>query len=316
MPVDPQVATLLDQLEQMGGLALDEMTPEQGRAAFAQMRQAGGVPEPVERIEDLTIPGPASDLKARIYTPIGEAPLPAMVFFHGGGWVIGDLETHDPLCRALANASGSVIVAVEYRLAPKHKFPAAVDDAFAALKWVVAHAAELGADPARIGVGGDSAGGNLSAVIAIQARDHGGPKLAYQLLIYPATDLASDTPSKRENGEGYFLTRRDMTWFEDHYIRSAEDKVNPLVSPMRTVDLTGLPPTIVVTAEFDPLRDEGEAYGEKLLKAGVLVKARRYDGMIHGFVSMSGVINRGRDALVDLGADVRELVEARRARVG
>jgi acetyl esterase len=316
MPVDPQVRVLLDQLEQMGGPALNEMTPEQGRAAFAQLGQAGGVPEPVERIEDLTIPGPASDLKARIYTPSGGAPLPAMVFFHGGGWVIGDLETHDRLCRALANASGSLIVAVDYRLAPEHKFPAAVDDAFAAVKWVAEHAAELGADPARIGVGGDSAGGNLSAVIALQARDRGGPKLAYQLLIYPATDLASDTPSKRENGDGYFLTRRDMTWFEGHYIRSEEDRANPLVSPMRAADLTGLPPAIVVTAEFDPLRDEGEAYGEKLRKAGVPVQLRRYDGMIHGFVSMSGVVNRGRDAVRDLGAAVRELVEATRARVG
>jgi acetyl esterase len=316
MPLDPQVKALLMQLEQMEGPALADMTPEQARAAFDQMRQLGGAPDSVGRVEDRTIPGPAGDLKARVYTPSGEPPFPVMVFFHGGGWVIGDLESHDSLCRTLTNASGSMIVAVDYRLAPEHKFPAAVDDCYAAARWVADHAADLGADPSRLGVGGDSAGGNLSAVVSLLARDRGGPKFAYQLLIYPATDSAMNMPSVRENGEGYFLTFQDMVWFTNHYIRGAGDKLNPLVSPLLAADHAGLPAAIIVTAEFDPLRDEGEAYGEKLRQAGVSVKVRRYDGTIHGFLSMSGVISRGQDAARDVGADVRELVRVRSARVG
>lgn len=316
MPLDSQVKALLDQLEQMQMPALADMTPEQGRAAFQQMRQLGGAPEPVARVEDRVIPGPAGDLKVRIYTPSGEPPFPVMVFFHGGGWVIGDLESHDPLCRTLTNASGSMIVAVDYRLAPEHKFPAAVDDCYAAAKWVADQAADLGGDPNRLGVGGDSAGGNLSAVVCLLARDRGGPKLAYQLLIYPATDFAMNMPSVRENGEGYFLTFQDMVWFTNHYIRGASDKLNPLVSPLVAADHSGLPTAIIVTAQFDPLRDEGEAYGEKLRQAGVSVKVRRYNGMIHGFVSLFAVISRGHEAVRDVGADVRELVEARSAPVG
>jgi acetyl esterase len=315
MPLDPQVKAFLDQLEQLQIPAFADMTPEQARAAFEEFREAGGTPDPPARVEDRVIPGPAGDLKVRIYVPSGKRPFPLMVFFHGGGWVIGSLESHDPLCRALATATGSMIVAVDYRLAPEQKFPAAVDDCYAAAKWVADQAADLGGDPNRVGVAGDSAGGNLSAVVSLLARDRGGPKLAYQLLMYPATDLAMNLPSVRENGEGYLLTSRDMVWFTNHYVRDASDKLNPLASPLLAADHSGLPAAIIVTAQFDPLRDEGEAYGEKLRQAGVPVKVRRYDGMIHGFLSMSGVVSRGQDGIRDVGADVRELVEARGAPV-
>lgn len=231
-----------------------------------------------------------------------------MVFFHGGCYVFGDLETHDTVCRSLSNSSGSLIVAIDYRLAPEDKFPAAVHDAYAATKWVVDHAADLGGDPSRVGVGGDSAGGNLSAVVALLARDRGGPALAYQLLIYPATDGAMNTLSMRENSEGYLLTRRDVVWAYNHYLSEVGDKLNPLVSPLLAADHSGLPAAIIVTAEFDPLRDEGEAYGEKLRQGGVPVKVRRYDGMIHGFLSLSGVVTRGQEGLREIGADLREIV--------
>src|SRR5262252_7825100 len=195
MPLDPQVKFLLDQLEQLGGPHLWEMTPEQGRVAFEQLRQLGGMPDGTENTEDVTIPGPESLLPARIYRPRGEGPHPVMVFFHGGGWVIGSIETHDPLCRALAAVTASLIVSVDYRLAPEHRFPAAVDDSFAAVRWVAANATELGADSGHLGVGGDSAGGNLAAVVSLLARDRGGPAIAYQLLLYPATDMSTRFPS-------------------------------------------------------------------------------------------------------------------------
>jgi len=316
MPLDPQVRFLLDQLEQLGGPHLWEMTPEQARVAFEQLRQLGPAHPEAKDAEDITIPRTDTSLPARIYRPEGAAPLPVMVFFHGGGWVIGDIETHDPLCRALAAASGSMIVSVDYRLAPEHKFPAAVDDSFAALSWVAANASALGADPERLGVGGDSAGGNLAAVVSLLARDRGGPPIAYQLLIYPATDMSTKFPSVEENADGYFLTYADMTWFSNHYIRDASDKLDPLASPLLAPDHSRLPPAVIVTAEFDPLRDEGEAYAEALRRAGVQVTLRRYDGMIHGFLSMASVISRGQAAIDQVGADVRDLIGSRAARVG
>ncbi|HEX2648259.1 MAG TPA: alpha/beta hydrolase [Candidatus Dormibacteraeota bacterium] len=316
MPLDPQVKFVLDQLEQLGGPHLWEMTPVEARVAFEQLRQRGGASVPVGGVEDITIPGPKTPLQARVYEPSGSGPHPVMVFFHGGGWVIGDIETHDPLCRALHAATGSMIISVAYRLAPEHRFPAAVDDSYAAVEWVAANAEALGADPEHLGVGGDSAGGNLSAVVGLLARDRGGPAVAYQLLLYPATDMGMKFPSVVENGEGYFLTYKDMVWFMDHYIRDASDKLSPLASPLRATDHSRLPPAIVVTAEYDPLRDEGEAYAQALRKAGVKVKLRRYDGMIHGFLSMYDLVDRSRAAIDAVGADVRELTGAGAARVG
>jgi len=308
MPLDPQVNALLDFLAQLGGPPMPEQTPEQARIAFKQLGAMNTAPLRELNVAEITIPGPAGGMRARIYKPWAQPRLPAMVFFHGGGMVVGDVETHDRTCRELAEACRSMIVSVEYRLAPENKFPAAVDDAYAAVSWVWANAAALGADPGRIGVGGDSAGANLSAVTSLQARDRGGPPIAYQLLLYPPTDMTANFPSKHENGQGYFLTHDEMVWFVNHYIRDEADKLNPLGSPLLARDHSRLPPAIVVTAEFDPLRDEGEAYAEKLRRAGVPVKLRRYDGMIHGFLSMFDYIDRAKQAVAEVGADVAELV--------
>ncbi len=228
-----------------------------------------------------------------------------LVFFHGGGWVIGDLETPDGTCRALANRAGCVVVSVDYRLAPENKFPAAPQDTYAATQWVAANAASIHVDPARIAVGGDSAGGNLAAVTAQMARDRGGPRLVFQLLVYPVIDGACDTASYRDNAEGYLLTKDMMRWFWNHYVRDAEDLFNPIASPLRARSLKGLPPALVQTAEFDPLRDEGEAYAAQLKQAGVPVRLTRYNGMIHGFFGMASVMDRAKTAIDEAGAALR-----------
>lgn len=282
MPLDPNVKAILDEMAAQGGPAFHEVSPEASREMYREL-QLSGEPEPVEAVADRTIPGPGGDIPVRVYTPKGDPPLPVLVFFHGGGFVIGDLETHDGECRALTNAAGCIVVAVDYRLAPEHKFPAAVDDAFVATEWVAANAASIGADANRVAVGGDSAGGNLAAVVAQMAKDRGGPQLALQLLIYPATDYGFDTVSHTENADGYLLTKDMMEWFQDQYLPSEEDGADPRLSPLRADDLSGLPPALVITAEFDPLRDEGEAYAARLADAGVPANGTRYDGMIHGF---------------------------------
>ncbi|WP_042463138.1 alpha/beta hydrolase [Neobacillus dielmonensis] len=299
--LDPQAKFLLEQLEAAGGPALETLAPEQARQAI-DLGALAGVAEEVEKIENRTIPGPGGEIPVRIYTPAAEGPLPVLVFYHGGGWVIGNLDTMDIPCRMLAKTVGCVVVSVDYRLAPEHKFPAAAEDSYAALKWVAENASELGADAKRIAVGGDSAGGNLTAVTALMARDKGGPSLAYQLLIYPVTNHSFDTESYLENAEGYFLTKNMMVWFWDHYLNSKEDGLNPYASPLRAGDLSGLPPALVITAGFDPLRDEGEAYGNLLREAGVPVEATRYDGMIHGFFGMPGILDDSKKA-IDQAAD-------------
>ena len=296
-------------MEAQGGPAFYEGSPEAARAMFRQM-ELGGEPEAVEAVADRTIPGPASDIPIRVYTPKGGSTLPVLVFFHGGGWVICDLDTHDGVCRALANAAGCIVVAVDYRLAPEHKFPAAADDAFAATEWVAEHAVEIGGDPSRVAVGGDSAGGNLAAVVAQMANDRGGPKLAFQLMVYPVTDYNFDTASYRENAEGYMLTTDAMKWFWTHYLPDAKAGLDPRASPLRADDLSGLPPALVITAEFDPLRDEGEAYAARLADAGVAAKSTRYDGMIHGFFSMSALLPQGRQAIDEAAAALREAFAA------
>lgn len=302
MPLDPQVREFLDQVAAMGGPRLHEVPVAEARRMIELLTQmTGGVPEPVASVEERTIPGAEGPLAARVYRPRAEAGLPLLVYFHGGGWVIGNLATHDGLCRALANAAGAVVLAVDYRLAPEHKFPAAAEDAYAATRWAAAHAADLGADPTRLAVGGDSAGGNLSAVVTHLARDRGGPALRFQLLIYPATDATMALPSFRENGDGYLLTAADMRWFYGYYLRTPADATDPLASPLHAGRFDGLPPAFVLTAEFDPLRDEGEAYAARLRAAGVPVELRRYDGMIHGFVPMLGALARAREAVADMG---------------
>jgi acetyl esterase len=298
MPLHPVARQMIDQMESSGLPKLHEMPPPQARQMMHQLATMSRVAPEIGSVVNRTIPGPAGDLPIRIYTPMGgSAPRPVVVFYHGGGWVIGDLETHDAPCRQLANAVPAIVVSVDYRLAPEHKFPAAPEDCYAALEWVAANATSLGGDPKRLAVCGDSAGGNLSAVVALMARDRRGPKLAAQILVYPATDLTRDSPSHVENGKGYFLETESMAWFIGHYTRSAADLTDPLGSPLRAKDLTGLPPAVVITAEFDPLRDEGESYARRLCEAGVPVEMKRYDGMIHGFFSMDALFPEAAEAM-------------------
>jgi len=228
-----------------------------------------------------------------------------LVFFHGGGWVIGNLDTHDMVCRALANAAGCLVVSVDYRLAPEARFPAAAEDCYAATAWVAEHARSLGGDGSRIAVGGDSAGGNLSASVALMARDRGGPPIAFQLLIYPVAAADFETASYRACAEGYGLSRADMIWFWDHYVPDTRDRANPYVAPLGADDLSGLPSALVITAEYDPLRDEGEALAAKLSAAGVPTTLARYDGQIHGFVSNYTVMEQGRVAIDQAAAALR-----------
>jgi acetyl esterase len=248
----------------------------------------------VAKVEDREIPGPAGPIPVRIYWPLGATgTLPLITYFHGGGWVICDLDSHDGSCRALANETGSVVVSVDYRLAPEHRFPAPAEDSYAAMVWAAEHAAELGADASRHAVAGDSAGGNLAAVVALMARDRNGPALRFQLLVYPVTDVSPGRDrhgSQTDNATGYFLTTSGMDWFRGQYLPEGEDGSHPYASPFMADDLSNLPPAFVVTAEFDPLRDEGEAYGAKLAAAGVPVEVLRADGMFHGFFGMGELI--------------------------
>jgi acetyl esterase len=305
MPLDPQAKQMMDQLGAAGMPALEEMGVEGARQAILAMVQMGGEPAAMANVTNRAIPGPAGEIPVRIYTPDGTPPFPAVVYFHGGGWVIGSLDSHDGTCRDLANGAGAVVVSVDYRLAPEHKFPAGPEDAYAATKWVADNAASLGVDAKRIAIGGDSAGGNLTAVVALMARDRGGPPLVFQVLVYPATDAALDTRSYDENAEGYFLTRKAMEWFWGHYLPTAADGANPYASPLRATSLKALPPALVITAEFDPLRDEGEAYARKLEEAGVHVRLKRYDGMIHGFFGMGRVLDQGKQAMAEATGNLR-----------
>jgi acetyl esterase len=241
----------------------------------------------------------------RIYKPEGRPPLPALVYFHGGGWVIGSLETHDGACRELANRIGCAVVSVDYRLAPESRYPAAAEDCYAATQWVAENAKALGVDAKRIAIGGDSAGGNLAAVVALMARDRGGPALRHQLLIYPVTDADFERASYRENAEGYLLTTKAMAWFWGHYVPELAQRQDGYAAPLRAKDLAGLPPAFVLTAEFDPLRDEGEAYAKRLAQAGVPTRLQRYDGAIHGFFAMGVLSQVARTAIDDAIAEVR-----------
>jgi len=305
MPLDPQAKALLDQVQALGAPPLNSLSPADARLAAKALAGLSGTAEAVASVENRTVPGLAGPIPVRIYTPAGDGPFPVLVYFHGGGWVIGDLDTQDGACRALANRAGSVVVSVDYRLAPEHKFPAALEDTYAATEWVAGNAANINADPARIAIGGDSAGGNLAAATAQKARDLGGPRLAFQLLVYPVTDGACDSASYRDNANGYLLTNDMMQWFWNQYVRSTADRLNPMASPLRTRNLGGLPPALVQTAEFDPLRDEGEAYAVRLKEAGVAVALTRYDGMIHGFFGMGSMIDKAKTAISEAATALR-----------
>ena len=308
MPLDPQVQGLLDQMAEAQMPALSAGLPEQARQMIVEFTKAMGPGEEVAEVRDLTIPTPDGPVPARVYVPRGDAPFPVVVYFHGGGWVIGSIETHDGSCREIANRAGAVVVSVDYRLAPEHTFPAAPDDCYAATRWVAEHAPEFGGDPSRLAVAGDSAGGNLAAVVALMARDRGGPPLRFQLLVYPAVDARMTSASIEENATGYFLTKDDMEWFYGHY--GAPDPTDWRVSPLLAPDHSGLPPAFVITAEYDPLRDEGEAYAKKLDEAGVPVTLRRYDGQIHGFFGMTAALDGAKKANDEAGAALREAFAA------
>jgi acetyl esterase len=306
MPLDPQAKAVLDQLEALGGPPLHALPVADARAMMAALvGMSAPATLPLAAVADRTVPGPAGEVPVRIYTPQGSGPRSVIVYFHGGGWVLGGLDTHDGVCRELAAGTGAVIVSVDYRLAPEHKFPAAADDCYAALVWVATNAAAIGGDAARIAIAGDSAGGNLTCVTALRARDEGGPALRLQLPVYPVTDHSFDRPSYRENATGYLLETAAMEWFWDHYLPTPSAGTHPYASPLRAADLRGLPPALVITAEFDPLRDEGEAYARRLQEAGVPTTLSRYDGMIHGFFGMSGVMDKARAAMAEACAALR-----------
>jgi len=307
MPLAPAARTMIDQLEAGGGPALWEMSVDEARAMSAVMSAMDDPPE-VAAVEDRVIPGPAGDLPVRIYTPDAPAPRPVMAFFHGGGFVIFSVETHDGLARRLANATGAVVVSVEYRLAPDARCPAAAEDCYAATQWVHEHAATLGADSGRLIVAGDSAGGNLAAVVTLMARERGAPPIAHQVLVYPVIDAACDAPSYTENAEGYFLSAAGMHWFWDHYLGLDGDGTHHHASPIRASDFSGLPPAVVITAEFDPLRDEGDAYAAALQAAGVPVLHRRYAGLIHGFFGLGPISPACAAAVSELCADLKGLL--------
>ncbi|MEV5833205.1 alpha/beta hydrolase [Nocardia sp. NPDC052112] len=269
-------------------------------------------PIPVGRVEERLVSGPdgAQQVRVRMYWPArSEVDPPVVLFCHGGGFVICDLDSHDQLCRAMSNAVGAIVVSVDYRQAPEHRFPAAAEDAYAVVKWIAAQADSFGGDPARIALAGDSAGGNLAAVTALMARDRNGPAIAYQLLIYPMLDPARDTASYRENAYGYFVTDDHLRWYWEQYLATAADADNPYAAPPRATDLSGLPPAYIITAEFDPLRDEGEAYGRRLRDAGVETVTIRYDGQFHGFFSMSDNLSDAKDAADQAFSAIRRGLE-------
>ena len=308
MPPTPETQGLLAMLEEAGGPDISEQTPEEARVAiagFAAMQ--AGAPEPA-RVEDSTVPGPAGDIPIRVYASEGDN-LPVVMYFHGGGWVLGDIESHDGTCKQLlAELGDAVVVSVHYRLAPEDKYPAAADDCYAAAAWVAENGGQIGADGSRMAVCGDSAGGNLSAVVSQMARDRGGPAIAAQVLHVPVTDHNYSYPSYTENAEGMLLTRDSMVWFWDHYLPNAEAGQEAYASPIKAADLSGLAPALIQTAEFDPLRDEGEAYGAAIEAAGGDVTVHRYDGVVHDPFMMFAVIPTGIECLKEAAAFINERI--------
>ena len=317
MPLDPQAKALLDLMPPMPDFSTLDLALI--RAGMAAGVLSTGEPEPVAAVANRTLPGPAGEIPVRVYTPQvsrrepqasedqreGRGPFPGLVYFHGGGFVLCNLDTHDGICRSLANAAGCVVVSVDYRLAPEHPFPAAPEDCYAATQWVAKNGSELGIDVARLAIGGDSAGGNLTAVTALMARDRGGPVLRFQLLVYPVTDCAFDTASYRENAEGYLLTTGMMRWFWEKYLADPKHGAEGYASPVRAANLANLPPGLCITAGYDPLRDEGEVYAARLREAGVDVRTSRYPGMFHGFLGMTAELDKAREAMAEASAALR-----------
>lgn len=313
MQLDPQLRPLIDaMMSDPNTKPTHEQSPAEARMGYRALGTMFGPGEEVGRVENRTIPGPAREIPLRIYSPEGDGPFGVLIFFHGGGFVIGDLESHDKECRALCNRANCLVVAVDYRLAPEHPFPAAPNDCFAALEWVGGHAGEFRGDPKRIAVGGDSAGGNLATVVALMARDRGGPALRFQLLIYPAIDARDNDlyKSRDQNAAGPILLRETIKYFTNHYFRGCKDRdaarADVRASPILAPSLKGLPPALVITAELDVLRDEGEAYARALEAAGVSTGLRRYDGQPHAFLQLAPMLDAGKLALDEAGSALRK----------
>lgn len=306
MPLDPQVKKILEEAEELGLPAYQDLSPAEARNQMLDLAPPVDPLLSVKRVEDRSIPGPDGEIPIRLYYPAGDAPFATLVYFHGGGWVIGDLDTHHGFCHALAKTSGCLVVAVDYRLAPEHRYPAAVEDAYAATQWIAENSELIQADPDRFAVCGDSAGGHLAAVVSLMARDRKGPRIDLQILIYPITDCSFDTPSYEENREGYMLTRDLMKWFWNHFINDESEADDPYASPLRARNFSNLPPALILTAEYDPLRDEGEAYGKKLQEAGVNVTLSRYPGMIHAFIRMTAQLDKANEALGEVAGMLKE----------
>jgi acetyl esterase len=300
MPLDPLVKAFLDQMKAVPGPKMSEAGAEVARATFnALMQMVGPRDVPVGKTENLTVPGPAGAIAIRVYSPVaaGGEPMPALLYYHGGGFVIGDIESHDGLCRALASEGGFRVIAVDYRRAPEHKFPAAFDDAFAALAWVQQNAAEIGVDANRIAVGGDSAGGALAAGVAQAAKARGGLTVAAQMLLFPVTQIGAETASLREFAVGYFLEKETLDWFYASYLPPGADRNDPKISPLRAKDLSGLPPAFIMLGGYDPLHDEGVQYADKLRAAGVKVQLADYSDMVHCFIYLQSVLPQAHEAL-------------------
>jgi acetyl esterase len=305
----PQVQAVMDAMARMNLAPPHTMPVEQARAQFKRSRAIFLAPaQAVASVADRTVPGPGWDIPVRMYRPMGSDPaaqLPALVFFHGGGWVFGDLDSHDSLCRELCNLAGSAVISVGYRVAPENKFPAAVDDAIAALHYIAASGKELGVDGARLAAGGDSAGGTLVATAALTFRDQGGPRLRLQVLIYPVTDMTLDSPAYARIPPGHTLPRERMLFFREAYLRGLEDVADWRASPLKARDLSNLPPALILTAAQDPLVDEGKAYSDRLAAAGVPVTYNCYEGMVHGFLSLAGAIDSGHTAIAEVAAALK-----------
>ncbi len=310
MALHPQAKLLLERVAAAGRPAITELSIADARSGLVALYTTLGRSESLHlSIRDCKIPGASEELPARVYTPTRAGndndPLPLLLFIHGGGWGIGNIEAYDSTCKALAHSARCIVVAIEYRLAPEHKFPAAPDDCYAAACWLADHAEMLGGDPRRIAIGGDSAGGNLTAAVTLMARERSGPRFCCQLLIYPATQYDARTPSMAEYADGYLLTRDAIEWFWNHYLPDEEAGRNPIASPLLANTLSDLPPAIVVTAECDLLRDEGELYAQRLRDAGIAVNLKRYQGMIHGFISFDAVLDVADQAMLDIGNALR-----------
>ena len=305
MPLDPQARLMIERTQALNLPPVGQLTPAQARASVLE-RSAALPREPVASVQDHQIPVAGGAIRVRVFTPHVAAPRPALVYFHGGGWVTGDVETHEGICRTLANAAGCVVASVDYRCAPEFTYPTAAEDAFAATRWVVEQAPQLGVDARRLAVCGDSAGGNLAAAAALMARDRGGPALALQVLVYPITDCDFERPSYKQNAEGYMLTAESMRFYWDQYVPNAADRTQPYVSPMRAASHANLAPALVITAEYDPLRDEGEAYAQVLAAAGVPVTQSRYPGMIHAFFRFTNSVDAARAAVTEVVAALRK----------